>query len=129
MAKGIAPFAEQHRMIVSMHCDSRAGDPNAIATPRSFDAALNMSTYFKVNLDIGGFTAANLDAVSYIRERHAGITHVHLKDRRKNQGANVPWGRMTRRSWTCCSSSNAKHGRSVPTSRSNMPIRRVRWMK
>ena len=92
MAKRIAPFAEQHRMIVSMHGNSRVADPNEVATPRSFDAAMNMSPYFKVNLDIGDFTAANLDAVSYIGERHPDITHLHLKDRRKNQGANVPWG-------------------------------------
>ena len=83
MAKRIAPFAEQHRMIVSMDSHSRVGDPNDV---------MPMSKYFKVNLDIGDLTAANLDAVSYIRERHADITNLHLKDRRKNQGANVPWG-------------------------------------
>jgi len=51
-----------------------------------------MSKYFKINLDIGHFTAANFDPVAYIREHHASITNLHLKDRRKNQGANVPWG-------------------------------------
>ena len=51
-----------------------------------------MSQYFKVNLDIGHFTAANYDAVAYIREHHAKITNLHLKDRKKNQGDNVPWG-------------------------------------
>jgi L-ribulose-5-phosphate 3-epimerase UlaE len=53
---------------------------------------MTMSKYFKVHLDIGDLTAANLDAVSYIRERHADITSLHVKDRRKNQGGNVPWG-------------------------------------
>jgi sugar phosphate isomerase/epimerase len=88
----MAPFAEKERMIVAMHGHSRVGDPNALATPRSFDAVMNMSKYFKVNLDIGHFTAASFDAVSYIREHHADITHVHLKDRRRNQGDEVPWG-------------------------------------
>ena len=83
MAKRIAPFAGQHRMIVSLDGHSRVGDPNDV---------MHMSKYFKVNLDIGDMTAANLDAVSYIRERHADITNLHLKDRRKNQGGNVPWG-------------------------------------
>jgi sugar phosphate isomerase/epimerase len=92
VAKRIAPFAERHRMIVSLHGHSRVGDPNELATPRSLDTAMTMSKYFKVNLDIGDFTAANLDAVSYIREHHADITSLQLKDRRKNQGGNVPWG-------------------------------------
>ena len=48
--------------------------------------------YFKINLDIGHFTAANFDALAYIREHHADITNLHLKDRKKNQGDNMPWG-------------------------------------
>jgi sugar phosphate isomerase/epimerase len=51
-----------------------------------------MSKYFKVNLDIGHFTAADFDAVAYIRQHHANITNLHLKDRKKNEGDNVSWG-------------------------------------
>lgn len=58
----------------------------SLATPESFAAAMRLSRYFKVNLDIGHFTAANFDAVAYIREHHANITNLHLKDRKKNQG-------------------------------------------
>ena len=92
VAKRIAPLADKHRMVVAMHGHSNVTDPNELATPDSFAAALKMSTYFKINLDIGHFTAANFDPVAYIREHHASITNLHLKDRRKNQGANVPWG-------------------------------------
>ena len=53
---------------------------------------MKMSKYFKVNLDIGHFTAANFDAMAYLREHHADITNLHLKDRKKNQGDNTPWG-------------------------------------
>ena len=53
---------------------------------------MNMSSRFRVNLDIGHFTAADFDAVAYIREHHASITNLHLKDRKKHQGDNVPWG-------------------------------------
>ncbi len=53
---------------------------------------MKMSKYFKVNLDIGHFTAANFDARGYIRQHHADITNLHLKDRKKNQGDNMPWG-------------------------------------
>jgi len=51
-----------------------------------------LSKYFKVNLDIGHFTAANYDPVAYLREHHADITNLHIKDRRRNQGDNTTWG-------------------------------------
>jgi sugar phosphate isomerase/epimerase len=92
VAKRIVPFAERHRMVVAMHGHSRVDDPTAFSTPDSFAAAMKMSKYFKVNLDIGHFTAANFDALAYIRDHHADITNVHLKDRKKSQGDNLPWG-------------------------------------
>jgi len=92
VAKRIAPAAEKHKMIVAMHGHSNVNDPNEFATPDSFAAAMKMSKLFKVNLDIGHFTAANFDALAYIREHHADITNLHLKDRKKNQGDNTPWG-------------------------------------
>jgi len=92
VAKRIAPLAEKHRMVVAMHGHSNINDPNEFATPDSFAAAMKMSKLFKVNLDIGHFTAANFDALDYIRQHHADITNLHLKDRKKNQGDNVPWG-------------------------------------
>jgi sugar phosphate isomerase/epimerase len=92
VAKRVVPFAEKHKMAVAMHNHSNTRDPNEFATPESFAAAMALSKYFKVNLDIGHFTAANYDPVAYMREHHAGITNLHLKDRRKDQGDNTPWG-------------------------------------
>jgi sugar phosphate isomerase/epimerase len=92
MARRVAPFAEKHKMVVAMHNHSQVDKPDEFARPESFAAAMQISKYFKVNLDIGHFTAANYDAVAYIREHHADITNLHLKDRKKNQGDNVPWG-------------------------------------
>jgi sugar phosphate isomerase/epimerase len=91
-AKRVAPFAEKHKMIVAMHNHSNVKDPNEFATPESFAAAQKLSRYFRVNLDIGHFTAANFDAVAYLRQHHASVTNLHLKDRKKNQGDNMPWG-------------------------------------
>ena len=92
VAKRIAPLAEKHKMVVAMHGHSNVTDPNEFATPDSFAAAMKMSKFFKINLDIGHFTAANFDAVEYLKAHHADITNLHLKDRKKNQGDNVPWG-------------------------------------
>ena len=92
VAKRIAPIADKHKITVGLHGHSNVSDPNELATPESFAAAMKMSSNFKINLDIGHFTAANYDPVAYIREHHAQITNLHLKDRKKNQGDNVPWG-------------------------------------
>jgi len=91
-AKRMVPFAEKHQMVVAMHNHSQVNNPNEFATTESLATALALSKYFKLNLDIGHFTAANYDAVAFIREHHDRITNLHLKDRRKNQGDNVPWG-------------------------------------
>ena len=79
-------------MVVAMHGHSNLTDPNEFATPESFAAAMKMSRFFKINLDIGHFTAANFDAMGYIREHHGDITNLHLKDRKRNQGPNTVWG-------------------------------------
>ena len=92
VARRVVPFAEKQKMVVAMHNHSNTKDPNEFATPESFAAAMALSKYFKVNLDIGHFTAANYDPVAYMREHYAGITNLHLKDRRKDQGDNTPWG-------------------------------------
>jgi sugar phosphate isomerase/epimerase len=91
-AKRVAPFAEKHKMVVAMHNHANFTNPNEFATPASFAAAMAMSKYFKVNLDIGHFTAANQDAVAYLTAHHDDITNLHIKDLKKNQGENMPWG-------------------------------------
>jgi sugar phosphate isomerase/epimerase len=80
VAKRMRPFAETRRMIVAMHGHSDTSNPDEFATPQSFAAALKMSPWFKVNLDIGHFTAAGFDAVAFVREHHADITNLHIKD-------------------------------------------------
>jgi sugar phosphate isomerase/epimerase len=78
--------------MVGFHGHSNLTDPDEFAKPESFATAMSYSNYFGVNLDIGHFTAANYDPIPYIQEHHDRITNLHLKDRKKDQGANVPWG-------------------------------------
>ncbi len=92
VAQRVAPFADRHKMNVAMHGHSDLKDPNQFATPESFEKAKAMSKYFKTNLDIGHFTAANFDAVDYIEKNHDDILLLHLKDRKKNEGPNTIWG-------------------------------------
>jgi sugar phosphate isomerase/epimerase len=91
-AKRVAPFADKHKLMWGGHNHDRVEDPEEFATLESLAAILAMGKYMAINLDIGHFTAANYDAVDYIRKNHARITNLHLKDRKKNHGANVPWG-------------------------------------
>jgi sugar phosphate isomerase/epimerase len=94
MAKRVAPFADKHRMRVAYHGHANVADPDEVATPASFATCLSYSKYHAVNLDIGHFTAAGFDAVAFLKENHARITNLHLKDRKNpaNGGANVAWG-------------------------------------
>jgi sugar phosphate isomerase/epimerase len=91
-AKRVAPFAEKHQMTVAMHNHANLVDPNEFAKPESFAQAMAMSKRFAVNLDIGHFVAANFDPIAYIEQHHDRITNLHLKDRKKSDGPNLPWG-------------------------------------
>ena len=91
-ARRFAPFAEKHSMAVAFHGHSDVNKPNEFCKPESFAEALAMSKRFAVNLDIGHFTAANYDAVEFIKEHHDRILVLHLKDRKRDQGPNMTWG-------------------------------------
>jgi sugar phosphate isomerase/epimerase len=91
-ARRLAPFAEKHEMTVALHNAANEKDPNAIATPQSLRTALAISKNFRLNLDIGHFTAANHEAVAFIQENHASISHIQIKDRTRNGGANEQFG-------------------------------------
>jgi len=92
VAKRVAPFADKHRMMVGYHGHSDVKNPDEIATPESFAAVTSYSTYHGINLDIGHFTSANFEAIPFITAHHDRITNLHLKDRKRDQGPNVPWG-------------------------------------
>lgn len=92
MAKRLVPFAEKHKMYLALHGHSNTQDPDEFASPESFAKALALSPLFKINLDIGHFTAADFAAAQFILDNHDHITHLHMKDRKRNQGPNVPWG-------------------------------------
>jgi sugar phosphate isomerase/epimerase len=87
----IAPVAERRKMLVGMHNHSRI-DPNEFATAKSLTDAMARNRSIAVNLDIGHFTAANEDAVAFLKQHHGRIVTLHVKDRKRDQGANVEFG-------------------------------------
>lgn len=93
MAKRIAPVADRHKLLVGYHGHDATNDPNQTATLESYDTLMGYGKYNGVNLDIGHFTAAGYDAVAFIKQHHAKITNLHVKDRKKDHGPNVAvWG-------------------------------------
>jgi len=91
-AKRLVPFVERHKMYVAMHNHNNLVDPEQFATPGSFETALAMSEYFKATLDIGHYVAGNNDPVAFIEKHHDRIVNIHIRDRKRNNGRNMPFG-------------------------------------
>ncbi len=86
-------YAKKYEIIVGFHGHDNTRDPDEFSTPETFARAMEgASKYISVNLDIGHFTAAGGDPVEYIRGHHDRIVTLHLKDRKKDHGANLPFG-------------------------------------
>ena len=92
MGPRVAPFSEKYGIKAAWHPHAQVNDPNEVATPASLEKLLGMSKAFVVNLDIGHYTAGNNDAVAFLRAHHDRITHLHVKDRRRDNGPNVQLG-------------------------------------
>ena len=92
LAPAIDKLAQEFKITVGFHGHDST-NPDEFSTPETFERALHgASQYLAINLDIGHFTAAGGDAVSFIREHHDRIVTLHIKDRKKNHGANLPFG-------------------------------------
>lgn len=92
LARQVDAAAKRHKMRAGLHNHSRI-QPDQLATPEDFAAALRgASDYLSITLDVGHFVAAGFDPVGFVRQHHARILSLHLKDRRRNQGATVPFG-------------------------------------
>jgi sugar phosphate isomerase/epimerase len=92
MAWRLKPFAEKHNIVLGWHNHSTVADIREVASLDSFARLFGVSKQFKANLDIGHFVGGNNDPLAFIREHHDRITHLHLKDRKRDNGQNLPWG-------------------------------------
>lgn len=85
--------ASKNKIRVGFHGHSDVKHPNEFSTPETFQKAMaGRSPYININLDIGHFTAAGFDAVDFISRYHEKIVTLHIKDRKKNDGENMPFG-------------------------------------
>ncbi len=92
VAKRVDAIAQKYKITVAFHNHSNM-KADEFARPADWETAMNgASKYIGINLDIGHFTAAGFDPVSFIQQHHDRIVTLHIKDRKANQGDNVPWG-------------------------------------
>jgi hypothetical protein len=89
----LGKFADKHKLMVAYHGHGNVTDPEAFGNPTSWEKAMSFSKYNGCNVDIGHFVAGNGYApIEFIKKYHDRISHIHLKDRKKDQGPNTPWG-------------------------------------
>lgn len=91
VASRVNAFAKRYNLLVGMHNHSKIRE-NEFATPEDFEAASKGNSHIVVNLDIGHFVAAGFDPIDYISKNHGTINTLHIKDRKADQGPNVPFG-------------------------------------
>lgn len=91
--KWLGELAAKHKMMVGYHGHGNVTNPEAFATPESWERAMSYSKYNGINIDIGHFIAGNnTSPIPFIKKNAGRITHIHLKDRKLNNGPNTLWG-------------------------------------
>jgi len=93
VAPRVDNYAQRYQIMVGFHGHDNTSNSDEFSTAETFARAMKgASPYIGVNLDIGHFVAAGGDPVAYITEHHTKIVTLHIKDRKKNHGANMPFG-------------------------------------
>jgi sugar phosphate isomerase/epimerase len=89
----LGTFADKHQMMVGYHGHTDITNPEAFGKPASWETAMTYAQYNGINLDIGHFIAANnVSPAEFLKKHHDRITHIHVKDRKMNNGPNVAFG-------------------------------------
>lgn len=84
--KRVGQFADKHKMMIGYH-------GHATTTPEHWEKAFSLAKYNGANVDIGHFVAGNnVSPAAFIKQHHERITHVHIKDRKRENGPNTPFG-------------------------------------
>jgi sugar phosphate isomerase/epimerase len=84
--KRLGQFADKHQLMVGYH-------GHATTKPEDWEAAFALAKFNGANVDLGHFVAGNnTSPVPFLKKYHDRVTHVHLKDRKFNNGPNTPFG-------------------------------------
>jgi len=84
--KRIGQFADKHQIMVGYHGHGKT-------KPEHWEAAFALAKFNGANVDLGHFVAGNnTSPVPFIKQHHDRVTHVHVKDRKFNNGPNTPFG-------------------------------------
>ncbi len=84
--KRLGQFADKHQFMVGYHGHANTG-------PEHWEQAFRLAKYNGANVDIGHFVAGrNTSPIPFIKQYHERVTHVHIKDRKFNNGPNTPFG-------------------------------------
>jgi len=84
--KRLGSFADKHQFFVGYH-------GHQDTTPEHWELAFKLAKFNGANVDIGHFVAGqNASPVPFITKYHDRVTHVHIKDRKFNRGANTEFG-------------------------------------
>jgi sugar phosphate isomerase/epimerase len=84
--KRLGQFADKHQFMVGYHGHATTG-------PEHWEKAFSLAKYNGANVDIGHFVAGlNTSPVPFLKKYHERVPHVHIKDRKFNNGPNTPFG-------------------------------------
>jgi sugar phosphate isomerase/epimerase len=84
--KRLGQFADKHQFMVGYHGHATTG-------PEHWEKAFSLAKYNGANVDIGHFIAGlNTSPIPFLKKYHERVTHVHIKDRKFNNGPNTPFG-------------------------------------
>ncbi|HUT09869.1 MAG TPA: sugar phosphate isomerase/epimerase [Thermoguttaceae bacterium] len=86
-AKRLGPIADKHEIMIGFHNHTQL-------KPTTYDGdILSYGKYLGINFDIGHYVAGtNQPAIPLIEKHRDRILSLHLKDRKKDNGPNMPFG-------------------------------------
>jgi len=86
-AQRLGPFADKHKIMIGFHNHTKI-------TPTTYDGPiLSYGKYLGLNFDVGHYLAGTSESpIPIIQKHHDRILSLHLKDRKTNNGPNVPFG-------------------------------------
>jgi sugar phosphate isomerase/epimerase len=91
--KRLGEFGTKHKMMIGYHGHTNITSPEAFGRPESWETAMSYSKYNGINLDIGHFIAGNSKSpIPFLTKYHDRVTHIHIKDRKLDNGPNVAFG-------------------------------------